>query len=320
MSRARRRSQGRRGASAGPRPAGRDIDGVIVIDKPRGMTSAQVVARVKRELGANRAGHTGTLDPLATGVLPVCLGSATRLAEYLLADDKGYEGALRLGVETDTLDSEGQVTRRCEAEAAAVTRPALMEAMAGFVGESDQVPPMYSALKRGGRPLYELARAGKTVEREPRRVRIERFDLLELDPPRARFAVDCSKGTYIRSLVADLGKRLGCGAHLEDLRRTRSGDFTLEKAVQLSDINEETFGAALVRPADAVSHLRGYPVAEALIPAISCGQRLPWSAISAAEPEPEGIFRLLGPDGALTAVARVEGGRLRFERVFAVRA
>ncbi len=320
MTRARRRNPDRHRSDAKAGLTGRDIDGLIVIDKPRGLTSAQVVARVKSELGAKRAGHTGTLDPLATGVLPVCLGSATRLAEYLLADDKGYEGVLRLGVETDTLDSEGQVTRRREAEAREVTPSALSAAMAAFVGACDQVPPMYSAIKRGGRPLYELARAGQIVERAPRRVRIDRFELLQLDPPRARFAVDCSKGTYVRSLVADLGERLGCGAHLQELRRTRSGVFTAEQSVQLSDIKEETLEAALVLPADAVAHLPGYAVAEELIPAISCGQRLPWSAISASGPEPDGVCRLLGPDRALLAMACVEGGRLRFERVFAVRA
>jgi len=319
--RRRRRSGGeRRESETASDAAARDVDGVIVVDKPRGLSSAEVVARVKQGLRARRAGHTGTLDPMATGVLPVCLGSATRLAAYLLSDDKGYEGELELGVETDTLDSEGQVVRRREGEARSVEEPALAEAMAGVAGACEQVPPMYSALKRGGRPLYELARAGKTVERAPRSVRIDRFELIEYSPPRARFAVDCSKGTYVRSLVADLGERLGCGAHLTSLRRTRSGRFRLEDSIQLDDIKEEMDDSAILPPADAVGHLPGFALPERVISAVSCGQQVEWTSITDAAPHPEGVCRLLTPDGALLALARVEGGRLRFERVFAVRA
>jgi len=316
MSRGRRRS--RPGTSA--REPAREVDGLLVIDKPEGLSSAEVVARVKRLLRARRAGHAGTLDPMATGVLLVCLGSATRLAAYLLADDKGYEGELELGVETDTLDREGRVSRRCEREARSVEEAVLASAMARFVGPIEQVPPMYSALKRDGRPLYELARTGKTVEREARPVRIEKFELLEYRAPRARFAVECSKGTYVRSLVADLGQALGCGAHLTELRRTRSGRFHVSDAVQVDDIRSETINNGLITPAEIAGHFPAYTVPEDLVYSVSCGRQLRWVDAFEGVPCPTGICRLVTASGALLALARVEVGRLRFERVFALRA
>ncbi len=172
---------------------------------------------MKRALRADRAGHGGTLDPLATGVLPVCLGAATKLAQYLLADDKAYDAEGLLGIETDTLDRTGRVVAEHDVH---VTRDALLAAIAARTGEQDQVPPMYSAIKQGGVRLYEKARAGEDVERAPRRIRIDALELLAFEPPRFRVAIACSKGTYVRSLVADLGTDVGCGAHLTELRRT----------------------------------------------------------------------------------------------------
>ena len=170
--------------------------GVLIVDKPAGITSAAVVARVKRLLGARKVGHAGTLDPMATGVLVLCVGDATKIAGYLLADDKAYDGELELGVATDTLDADGTVTARDADGAARVTRALLVDAMAALTGDIDQVPPMYSALKQSGVRLHALARAGVEVDRPPRRVRVDRFELLAFEPPRARFSVDCSKGTY----------------------------------------------------------------------------------------------------------------------------
>jgi tRNA pseudouridine55 synthase len=201
------------------------LHGVLVLDKPAGMSSAAAADRVKRALGADRAGHGGTLDPIATGVLPVCLGAATKLAQFLLADDKAYEAVGVLGIATDTLDATGRVVAT---HPVAIDEAALRDALVRRSGEQDQVPPMFSAIKQGGVRLYDLARAGEEVERAPRRIRIDRLELVAFEPPRFRIAIACTKGTYIRSLVADLGADLGCGAHLAELRRTRSGRFAIE--------------------------------------------------------------------------------------------
>ncbi|HSN28064.1 MAG TPA: tRNA pseudouridine(55) synthase TruB, partial [Kofleriaceae bacterium] len=184
------------------------MNGVLVLDKPAGMSSAVAVDQVKKRLGAARAGHGGTLDPIATGVLPICLDEATKLAQFLLADDKAYEAELLLGVETDTLDRTGTITKTATPD---VSRERFEAALVARTGEQDQVPPMYSAIKQGGKRLYHLARAGEEVEREPRRIRIAELFLLAWEPPRARIAISCSKGTYIRSLIADLGTDVGCG-------------------------------------------------------------------------------------------------------------
>ncbi len=287
-------------------------DGVLVVDKPGGMTSAEVVAVVKARLRPRRCGHTGTLDPMATGVLPLCLGEATKLAAFLLADDKAYEGELELGVETDTLDAEGQVVRRRPEQAAAVTGAAMAAALQALLGERLQVPPMYSAIKQGGVRLHELARAGVEVEREARPIRVDRVELLGFSPPRARFRVDCSKGTYVRSLVAEVGERLGCGAHLTALRRVRAGRFTLDQAVALAEVNS---GTPLLPLAEAVGHLPGVPIPEELLAAVGGGRLLPWERVGQGS-APDGPVRLLGPEGGLLAIARIEAGQIRYFRVF----
>ncbi len=216
------------------------MDGIIVVDKPAGLTSHAVVARVRHLSGMRRVGHAGTLDPLATGVLLVCLGQATRLAEYLTASPKRYRATIILGVATDTYDREGQVVRRSPVRA---TRADLEAALRTFIGRIMQTPPMYSALKRDGIPLYRLARRGQVVEREARPVEIHALQLIEWSPPGPNGAeatvvveVTCSPGTYIRSLAHDLGERLGCGAHLAGLVRLASGDFRLEQAVTLDEL------------------------------------------------------------------------------------
>ncbi len=284
--------------------------GVLVVDKPAGLTSAAVVARVKRSLGARKIGHAGTLDPMATGVLVLCVGDATKIAGYLLGDDKGYDGELELGVETDTLDADGTVTARDADGAARVTRERLVDAMAALVGEIDQVPPMYSALKRDGVRLHALARAGVEVDRPPRRVRVNRFDLLDLDPPRARFAVDCSKGTYVRSLVRDVGAALGCGARLTALRRTRSGAFDLSRARPADEVTD----GDLLPMAVALAHLPAVVVPPDEVRRVTDGLRIAWTRVGEGEPPP--LARLVSADGALLALARVEEGALRYERVF----
>jgi tRNA pseudouridine55 synthase len=213
---------------------GQQISGILNIDKPTGMTSHDVVDRVRQMTGQRRVGHAGTLDPLATGVLVVCLGQATRVAEYLMAD-KVYRAQVCLGVSTDTHDAEGEVIATAEVD---VNVEELRKALASFVGSIQQVPPMYSALKRQGVPLYKLARQGITVEREPRPVEIHDIDLLAWTLPLLIIRVECSPGTYIRALARDLGQKLGCGAHLQSLTRLASGHFTLEEAVSLDELAE----------------------------------------------------------------------------------
>jgi tRNA pseudouridine55 synthase len=298
------------------RPTGA-ASGVLVVDKPAGITSRGAVVDVGRRLGVERAGHAGTLDPMATGVLVVCLGEATKIASLLVADDKAYDGELELGRETDTLDADGRVVRERPAEAAAVDRAALAAAMAALVGDLDQVPPMFSAVRQGGRRLHELARAGHEVERAPRPVSVRRLDLVSFAAPRATFVVDCSKGTYVRSLVADLGEALGCGAHLTALRRTRSGRFGLDRALALADVSPETVGqpGRLVDPADALDHLPQVALTPAQAAAAGNGKPLSWKDLSPAE-APAGPVCLLAPGGQLLALVEVDGMRIRYRRVF----
>ncbi len=273
------------------------------------MTSARVVDAVKRALGLRRIGHTGTLDPMATGVLPLCLGEATKIAGYLLAEDKGYEAELLLGVETDTLDAEGAVTARDPAGAAAVTEAQVRQALAGFVGPGEQVPPMFSALKHRGRRLYDLARAGETVERPPRPIVIHELTLRTLALPRIGVFVHCSKGTYVRSLVADLGRALGCGAHLTALRRTRSGAFALDRALPLAELTIEAAQRALVTPAEALAHVPALTVPPERIREVLSGKLLPWTAFGVdASPVADGPVRLVLGDGRLLALVTAGAG------------
>lgn len=205
------------------------LDGFLVVDKPSGVTSFSIVSLVRRLTGTRRVGHAGTLDPLASGVLPVALGSATRLIEFLDEDHKTYIATLRLGVETDTYDAEGAVT--AESDASPVRESDVRDALASFVGVIEQTPPVYSAIKVAGKPLYRYAREGGDVPQpRPRTVRIDAIDLLRYEPPIAEIEVRCGPGTYIRSLAHDAGARLRCGAHLAALRRTRSGGFGIEYA------------------------------------------------------------------------------------------
>jgi len=282
------------------------IDGILVIDKPAGLTSADVVARVKRARGARRCGHTGTLDPMATGVLPIALGEGTKAAPYLLADDKAYEAEMELGVTTDTLDAEGKETGR--RDPSAVTEATLRAVLSAWVGEREQIPPMYSALKRDGKRLYELARAGMEVERAPRPIRILSCDLMWLRPPRAAFAVHCGKGTYVRALVRDVGEEVGCGAMLTALRRTRAGRFTLADAIPL----DEAATGRVLTLSEALADLPAISVGVTQAADVRHGRPLP----APADP-PSGPLRLVGPSGALLAIAEAEGGRLRYLRVFA---
>lgn len=228
------------------------INGVINVYKEAGFTSHDVVAKLRGIAGQRKIGHTGTLDPDAVGVLPVCLGSATKLCDMLTDETKEYEACLQLGVVTDTQDMSGQVL---EEKPVHVTEEAFLEAAESFVGEYDQIPPMYSALKVNGKKLYELARAGKTVERKARRVQIFSLEVLSVDLPRAVIRVTCSKGTYIRTLCQDIGEKLGCGGVMCSLKRTRVGRFTIGQTFTLARLQEKKDDGSLqdaVIPVDSM--------------------------------------------------------------------
>ncbi len=212
---------------------GQMLDGVLLLDKPEGLSSNHALQRAKRALDARKAGHTGTLDPFATGLLVCCLGRATKIASSMLEADKAYVATLQLGQETDSGDLTGNIVFQAPPEFDGVSREHLEDVLAAFRGEIEQIPPMYSALKRDGKPLYEYARQGIELERPARRVTIRSLELLEFDGRRAVIDVHCSKGTYIRTLAEDIGRQLGCGAHLTALRRTRVGPFDLEDAIGL---------------------------------------------------------------------------------------
>lgn len=235
------------------------LNGILVIDKPPGLSSARVVSIVKRLLHAQKVGHAGTLDPFATGVLIICVNQATRLARFWLNGAKTYQAELRLGIETDTQDPTGNVIASCSA--VDVPEDALQAVMKSFVGTMHQAPPVYSALKHHGVPLYRLARKGEPFQKPARQVQIYGLEILEIALPLVRFEVRCSAGTYVRTLCADIGKILGCGGHLKNLRRTVSSGCTIADAIFLSELEE------LARSGDIDRHLTG--MAEALTDMVS---------------------------------------------------
>jgi tRNA pseudouridine55 synthase len=227
------------------------VNGVLILDKPGGITSQEAVNRVNRMLKARRAGHTGTLDPFATGVLPICVNDATKIIPFMNDYFKKYEARMRLGIKTDTLDLTGRVVG--ESETGIINNVKLLDAFSKFRGKINQVPPMYSALKKDGVRLYEYARRGVEVERPARSVVINRLEILDYSPPFVRFMVECSRGTYIRVLASDIADELGCGGHLTDLRRVESDGFKIDDAVTFEDI--EKGGVELTPLDDALAHM-----------------------------------------------------------------
>ncbi len=282
------------------------MNGILLIDKPAGWTSMDVCAKLRGALHEKRVGHSGTLDPMATGLLAVFLGRATRAVEFAEAAEKEYLAALRLGVTTDTQDTSGTVLDRREAD---VSDAALDAALARFRGEIDQLPPMYSAIKIGGKKLYEIARRGGEVERKPRRVTIYELDRLGRDGAGdILLRVRCSKGTYIRALCHDIGAALGCGGCMSALRRTRAGEFTLAEAHTLDDVlaaAEEGRAEALLLPVDTL--FRAYPALTLTAPQ----ERALRSGVRYTCPLPEGgVYRLYAPDGAFLALGEVREGKM----------
>jgi tRNA pseudouridine55 synthase len=288
----------------------RTLDGVLLLDKPSGITSNAALQQARRLLGAAKAGHGGTLDPLASGLLAILFGEATKFARFALESDKTYLAAVRLGIATATGDAEGEVLARRPVHADAAGVAAALER---FRGEIEQVPPMHSALKREGRPLYALARAGRTVERAPRRVRIRELALLERAGDVLHLRVRCSKGTYIRQLAADLGEALGCGAHLVALRRIEAGGFTVEEAIGLEGLAALELAARQARLLPTARLLEGLPQVRL---GAEDARRFAHGRPVRAGAGPQGSCRVLAADGALLGVGTAgSDGLLRPERL-----
>lgn len=276
----------------------RDVSGVLLFDKPIGLSSNSAVGRVKRLFDAAKAGHTGTLDPFATGLLPITLGEASKFSRFLLDAIKGYTAELKLGITTTTGDPEGEVVATSPVS---VSQPQIEEVLGRFMGAQDQVPPMYSALKRDGVPLYKLARRGIEVDRPARRVTIDQLALRTWDGiDRLVIDVTCSKGTYIRVLAEDIGRALGCGAYLTALRRTRVGGFDVGRACTdeaLDSLDQDSRDALLLPPEMLASDLTALTVEEGSTQALGNGRRLPWTGSQSL-----GEHRVYSPAGVFMGI------------------
>ena len=301
------------------------INGFVIIDKPAGITSHDVVSRVRRIAGTRRVGHTGTLDPFATGVLPIAVNDGTKAIPFLDEGVKCYEALMQLGVATDTLDMTGKVIS--ELDCSSVSRELLLNAFAQFTGNISQIPPMYSAIKQGGQPLYKLARQGQQVERAARQVEIHALELLSFTSPFVSFRVTCSRGTYIRTLADDIGAILGCGACLKELRRTASGPFQLQSSISL-EILESVFKEGrsadiFITPHAALGHLLDLSLNEAGLAKVLHGRSPEWSEVEpeASRPGTNSTLVRLSRDHELVAVAEyLEGAdmqhKITLKRVF----
>ena len=301
-----------------PRPV---IDGILNIDKPPEITTMDVVRRIKRASRQKRVGHGGTLDPIATGVVPICIGQATRMMEYLIEGTREYRGGVELGVATDTYDAQGEVVSKHDPSS--VTLADVEHALDSFRGTVEQVPPMYSALKREGKRLYDLARAGVEVERGARKIEISRLEILDWTPPIVTLEVACGRGFYMRSLAHDLGQVLGCGAHMKTLVRLRSGPFKLSDAMGLEvaegRIADDSWLDDLYHPDCIVSNMRAVIVSKQTEELLRHGRTLPPGLrIPASHPGEQ--CRAYGTDGGFVAIISFdpsEGG-WRPERVFSM--
>lgn len=285
------------------------MNGVVIVDKPAGITSHDVVSRLRRIYKTRRVGHTGTLDPMATGVLPVCIGSATKAADMLVSSTKRYSAELMLGKRTDTLDIEGTVIEECPVN---VSDEDIRNAISSFVGEQEQLPPMYSAIKQNGKKLYELARMGVETERDKRRIIIHSIEIQSIDIPYVKIDVRCSKGTYIRSLCDDIGRKLGCGAVMTALRRTETAGFTAEEARTIDELEamENAFDAVI--PTDRLfDKLPRIDLNEKQEKSIKNGVRMTWRAGEEGE-----VYRLYGNDGSFLCVSKLSDSRLVLVKSF----
>lgn len=278
-------------------------DGIIIIDKPQDWTSMDVCAKLRGIFHERRIGHAGTLDPMATGVLPVFVGRATRAVEFASESEKEYVAGLRLGVETNTQDTTGTVLAE---RPVSVSQAELEQVLGQFRGEIRQIPPMYSAIKKEGKKLYELARQGQEVERQPRPITIYELELLDqLSPTDYTLRVKCSKGTYVRTLCHDIGQALGCGGTLSSLRRTQSAGFALDQAVTLEQVQAAADPAALLLPVDA--YFAGHP---ALTLTSQRAEKKVRNGNTLSLEAPDGVYRVYGPAGDFLALSRLTQGVL----------
>ncbi|MBQ3124174.1 MAG: tRNA pseudouridine(55) synthase TruB [Clostridia bacterium] len=285
------------------------MNGVIIIDKPKGKTSHDIVGILRKKFGTRKVGHTGTLDPLATGVLPVCIGNATRAADMLLSGEKKYRATMILGKRSDTLDVEGKIT---EEKAVTVTQQQVRDVIAGFVGEQDQIPPMYSAIKKDGKKLYDLAREGIEVERKARRINIYSIDVVDISLPEITIDVHCSKGTYIRSLCDDIGTRLGCGAVMSELRRTYTAGFSIDEAYTIDELDNIPNLSGTLKPTDSLfSDFPEIHLNEKQEKSITNGVRMTWRSGKEGE-----TYRVYAPDGRFLCISRLEDMRLVLVKSF----
>jgi tRNA pseudouridine55 synthase len=288
------------------------MNGIIIVDKPIGKSSHDMVGFMRRLTRIRRIGHTGTLDPMATGVLPLCIGNATKAADMLTLADKCYVAELVLGKTTDTLDSEGEILSECEVN---VSEDEIREAIMSFVGEIEQIPPMYSAIKQNGKKLYELARQGVEVERQPRRVTINSIEIEKITKDSAVIRVSCSKGTYIRTLCDDIGKKLGTGAYMSALRRVKTGCFTIDEAYtvdQLSEMAENgTLEAALKNVDELFDDYDEIHLNEKQTKSIKNGVKMSWRGKAEGE-----MLRLYDSEGNFICISQIEDGRLKLVKSF----
>jgi tRNA pseudouridine55 synthase len=298
---------------------GRDIDGILVLDKPIGMSSNACLQQVKRLFEAEKAGHTGSLDPLATGVLPICFGEATKISQFLLDSDKRYRTTIKLGVRTDTADAEGSVID--ERSAAHVTAAAVRDAILAFTGDIEQTPPMYSALKHQGQPLYKLARAGKEVERAARPVTIHALTLLGFDGVAATVDLEifCSKGTYVRTLAEDIGEVLGCGAHVQTLRRLQAGAFGEAQCVTMAALAQlkEAGGLAALDPWLQATDCAVQDLPEVRLPEETAVYLKQGQAVLVRHLPTSGLVRLYDREEFIGIGTILEDGRVAPKRLFA---
>ena len=291
------------------------IAGAIVVDKPTGMTSHDVVNAIRFGTGIRRAGHTGTLDPRASGVLVILVGPAVRLSEYVSAADKRYQAIIRMGASTDTYDAEGHFTRQPESAPVNVTEDQCESALKNFIGEIEQTPPPYSAIKLQGRRAYDMARRGEEVEIAPRKITVHHLEMLEWAPPEVVVDVHCSSGTYVRSLANDLGNILGCGAYLIGLRRTKSGRFSLRDAVPLRKL-QEAFRAGnwyqyLIPAAETLADWPALELTPEQVDADSHGHRMP--APADIQVGPKNLVRGVSMAGELIALMELDPSTLELQ-------
>ena len=299
------------------RQRGRNVNGILLLDKPPGLSSNQALQRVKRLFDAAKAGHTGSLDPLATGLLPLCLGYTTKFSAFLLDADKRYRVRIRLGETTETADAEGEVIATAPTDA--ITEEQVRAVVAEFVGTIEQLPPMYSAVKHEGQRLYKLAREGKEVERTPRQIQIHAIDVLDLPLPDLICDVHCSKGTYVRTLAEDIGQRLGCGAYVAELRRTGVGPYvegetafvTMDQVEAAAELGHEALDAMLLPLDSALGHCPAVKLSADAAFYLAQGQ-----PVMVPKAPTEGLVRLYDSVGAFVGVGEIlEDGKIQPKRL-----